>query len=121
MSLRLYLDDCIFSHTLRRLLQAAGHDVQIPADVTPPLVGADDADHFAHARRSGRVILTKNPLDFKHLHERFPEHPGILAAYQDNNPTKDMGAADIVRAVGNLESTGATMAGRFLVLNAYRW
>ena len=121
MSLTIYLDDCAFSHRLRQLLIEAGHDVQIPADVTPPLTGAADEVHFAHVQAAGRAILTMNPKDFFHLHQQFPNHPGILAVYQDNDPTRDMRYADIVRAIGNLENSGVPIGGGFWVLNAYQW
>ena len=121
MSLALYLDDCAFSHRLRQLLRQAGHDVQVPADVNPPLTGADDSVHFAHAKATGRVILTLNPRDFKALHDQDPNHPGILAVYQDNDPTKDMSFHDIVRAIANLENNVPTVARGFWSLNAYRW
>jgi hypothetical protein len=121
LSLAIYLDDCAFSHTLRRLLVEAGHDAQIPADVTPPLTGAADEVHFAHAQAAGRVILTMNPKDFFHLHQQFPNHSGTLAVYQDNDPTRDMHYADIIRAIANLENTGVTISGGFWSLNAYQW
>ena len=121
MSLRLYLDDCAFSHKLRRLLIQAGHDVQVPADVRPPLTGEDDVIHFAHAQATGRVILTMNAKDFKELHDETSNHPGVLAVYQDNNPAKDMNYHEIVHAISNLENSGVTIAGGFWVLNAYRW
>lgn len=121
MSLNLYLDDCAFSYTLRRLLLEAGHIVQIPAAVTPPLTGASDESHFVYAQATNQVILTKNPADFNALNQKFPNHAGILAVYQDNDPTKDMSYADIVRAISNLEQTGVTIAGGFWSLNAYRW
>lgn len=121
MSLTLYLDDCAFSYELRRLLVEAGHDVEVPADVHPALTGEDDVVHFAHAKATSRVILTMNPRDFKELHDQLPGHPGILAIYQDNDPTKDMSYRDIVKAISNLENTGVTIVGEFWALNAYRW
>jgi hypothetical protein len=121
LSLTLYLDDCAFSHRLRQLLLEAGYDVETPADVHPPLTGADDAVHFVHAKAAGRTILTLNPRDFKELHDRDPDHFGILAVYQDNDPTKDMSYHQIVQAIANLESTGVTIAREFWSLNRYRW
>jgi len=121
LSLNLYLDDCAFSYALRRLLIAAGHDVEIPADVEPSLTGADDAAHFAHARVAGRVILTYNPADFRVLHVQTPLHPGILAVYQDNDPAKDMSYREIVQAIANLETAGVDITCGFWVLNVYRW
>ena len=120
MSLRLYLDECAFSYERKRLLQAAGHDVQTPADVRPPLTGADDIVHLAHAGATGRALLTRNPRDFKNLHDQDPHHSGILAIYQDNNLAKDMSDADIVRAIANLERSGLPIVGEFWGLNAFR-
>ena len=121
MSLALYLDDCAFSHELRKLLLEAGHDVEVPADVHPPLTGEDDAIHFAHAKAIGRAILTLNPRDFQELHDQDTEHSGILAVYQDNDPAKDMSYPQIIQAIANLENTGVAIAGGFWILNAYRW
>jgi hypothetical protein len=121
LSLALYLDDCAFSHELRRLLLEAGHDVEVPADIQPPLTGEADAVHFVHAKAAGRAILTLNPKDFKELHDQDPEHSGILVVCQDNDPTKDMSYREIVQAIANLESSGITIAGGFWVLNVYRW
>ncbi|MEZ4867840.1 MAG: DUF5615 family PIN-like protein [Caldilineaceae bacterium] len=121
MSLPIYLDDCAFSHRLRQLLVKAGHRVQIPAEVTPSLRGAADDIHLAHARTTQQSILTYNAADFLRLHKQQPDHYGILTVYQDNDPTKDMTYADIVRAIANLEQTGVDIAGGFWSLNAYRW
>ena len=121
MSLPLYLDDCAFSYRLRQLLVEGGHTVQIPAEVDPPLTGAGDPFHFAHALETGRIILTYNPKDFLLLHNATPIHPGILAVYQDNDPSRDMSYADIVRAIANLQQIQPDLSGGFWVLNHYRW
>ncbi|MBX3015717.1 MAG: hypothetical protein KF832_29630 [Caldilineaceae bacterium] len=121
MGLKLYLDDCAFSYRLRQLLLTAGHIVQIPAEVEPPLTGQADAIHFAHVRATGQIILTYNPADFVQLHEQYPAHAGIFAAYQDNNPARDMTYADVVRAIANLQQMGVPLAGNFWILNAYQW
>jgi hypothetical protein len=121
LSLRLYLDDCIYSHELRRLLVEAGHDVQVPADVRPPLTGREDRRHLEYACASHRALLTKNPRDFLELHRQSTSHAGILAVYLDNDPQRDMGQREIVRAIANLEATGAILAGGFWSLNSYRW
>ena len=121
MSLKIYLDDCAYSRRLRQLLREAGHDVQVPADVDPPLTGADDASHFAYAQSTGRAILTRNPRDFKTLHDQDASHAGVLAIYQDNDLSRDMRDADVVQAIANLEQTAPQIAGGFWILNAYRW
>jgi hypothetical protein len=121
LSLSLYLDDCAFSHELKRLLIEAGHDVETPADVHPPLTGEDDSVHFTHARATGRIIITLNARDFKEIHDKVPDHPGILVVYQDNNPAKDTSCREIVQAIANLEGSSVTITGGFWPLNVYRW
>jgi hypothetical protein len=90
-------------------------------EVTPPLTGATDEVHFFHAQATKRVILTKNPADFSRLHQQFSDHAGILAVYQDNDPSRDMSYADIVRDIANLEQTGISISSEFWSLNAYQW
>jgi len=121
LSLRLYLDDCIYSYEMRRLLVEAGHDVQVPADVHPPLTDQEDRRHFEYACSGNRVLLTKNPRDFLELQRQSTSHAGILAVYLDNDPKRDMSQREIVRAIANLEATGAVLGGGFWSLNNYRW
>jgi len=71
--------------------------------------------HFEH------TLLTLNAAEENQLHFQFPDHPGILAVYQDNNPAKDMSYTDIVQAIANLEQLGIALAGGFWPLNRYRW
>ena len=118
MSLRLYLDDCAFSHELRRLLREAGHDVETPADVVPPLTGKTDLTLWLHAKAVERVILTRNPRDFEALHAQDPGHSGVLAIYLDTDLTRDMSHRNVARAIANLESTDVTIARWFWPLNA---
>jgi predicted nuclease of predicted toxin-antitoxin system len=119
LTLRLYLDDCIFSHLLRRVLDEAGHQVTVPADAG--LEGARDDEHFAYARQKGLVLLTRNPDDFLSLHEKQPDHPGLLLVYQDNDPSRDMTARDIVRAIANLLASGLPIPGEAHTLNHWRY
>ena len=102
-----------------RLLREAGHDV-----LTAEAAGLNsmaDAEVLAVAIREGRVLLTRNCADFLALHEATDNHPGILAVYQDSDPSKNMRYADIARAIANVEASGLPLAGEFIVLNAWRW
>jgi hypothetical protein len=102
-----------------RLLEAAGHDVTtVNAE---SLQGLDDGAVLRQATASGRVLLTRNAADFLALHQANLTHAGVVAIYQDADPTKNMSYAEIVRALGNLESSGVPVAGAFHVLNAFRW
>jgi hypothetical protein len=127
VALRLYLDDCAFSHELRTLLLAAGHHVVVPSDAG--LTGEYDERHFEYAVRNLLILVTKNPGDFCLLHEDFQarsqDHPGIFAVYQDNDITRDMSDREIVRVIGNAEATyqsaSIPFTNQFVSLNAFRW
>ncbi len=105
MALNLYLDDCSNSALLADLLQRAGHRVVRPTDAGVGLDGADDAVHFAFAMENALTLVTKNPADFLGLHEATERnHPGIFGVYQDNDVSRDMSDAEIVRAIANVEA-----------------
>jgi predicted nuclease of predicted toxin-antitoxin system len=119
LTIDLYLDDCIFSHVLRRLLLLAGFRVVIPADVG--LSGARDREHFAYARDHGLTLVTRDPDDFLLLHGAQSDHAGLLLVYRENNPARDMSAVDIVRAIQNILAAGIPIAGQVHVLNHWRY
>jgi hypothetical protein len=87
--------------------------------------GEDDPVHLGFAAAHDLTIITKNPADFKALHDLDPRHSGILAIYQDNDPSRDMSNADVVRAVRNLEEAvqqgGPPIRGEFHTLNDWRY
>ena len=69
------------------------------------------------------LLITKNPRDFRALHNQDQNHPGILGIYQDNDPSRDMSDADVVAAIANIEDAvqhGYQIAGEFHNLNAWR-
>jgi hypothetical protein len=123
VALALYLDDCAFSHILRTLLTTVGHRVVVPVDAG--LVGAADDRHFAFTTANNIILVTKNPSDFIALHEEYQanqqDHPGIFVIYGDNDLRRDMTAAEIVRAIANVEGTQAPIPNHVVVLNHYRW
>jgi predicted nuclease of predicted toxin-antitoxin system len=69
-----------------RLLRQVGYAVVTPFDAG--LAGQPDEVHFGYATSQDLILLTKNPRDFEELHTRYPQHPGILSVYQDNDPIK---------------------------------
>jgi predicted nuclease of predicted toxin-antitoxin system len=119
LSQKIYLDDCAFANSLVTLLEAAGHQVTTPRQAG--ISGGSDEVHFDYAAKNGLVLLTKNPDDFLELHQKNPQHAGILLVYQDNDPARDMSYGEIVRAIGNLEQAGIAFAGCCHVLNAWRF
>jgi hypothetical protein len=120
--MKLYLDDDSASALLQRLLQVAGHDVQVPAEVG--LSGQPDAVHLAHAISQGRVSLTRNYRDFEHLHllvlQAQGHHPGILVVRRDNDARRNLSPRDIVRAIRNLEAAGVNLRDRYEILNHWQ-
>ena len=120
--MKLYLDDDMAAPLLARLLENAGHDVKLPADLG--LSGEDDAVHFRHAALNGRSIITGNHDDYQGLHELVVDlgghHAGVLAVRKDNDPKRDLKVAGIVRAVRNLLAANAPIADQFIVLNHWR-
>jgi predicted nuclease of predicted toxin-antitoxin system len=120
--MRLYLDDDVASALLTALLRAAGHDVQVPADVA--LAGHTDPEHLAHAVRDARVLLSRNYRDFEHLHMLVltvqGHHSGILLVRRENDPSRNMSPRDIVRAIRNLEAAGVPLADECYPLNPWR-
>jgi predicted nuclease of predicted toxin-antitoxin system len=119
LNLRIYLDDCAYDKGLTRLLLQSGCDVVTPFDAG--IAGQPDAVHFAYATSRNLILLTKNPRDFEELHVLHPQHPGIFAVYQDNDPTKDLSITTIVRAIQNLVDAEVAISGQFISLNAWRY
>jgi len=120
--MNLYLDDDTAKAALAARLQKAGHLVVVPGDAS--LGGAADARHLLYAVRHGLVLLTRNHDDYEDLHLLIDAtkgcHTGILAIRFDNDPTRDMKDAEIVRAIQNLEQSGALVANEFQILNHWR-
>jgi predicted nuclease of predicted toxin-antitoxin system len=120
--MNLYLDDNINKGRLADRLRKAGHQVVLPATVG--LAGTTDTRHFLHALEHNLALITKDHDDFFVLHRIVRaaqgHHAGILAVRADNDPRRDMKDADVVRAIRNLEQSGAPIANEFNVLNHWR-
>ena len=116
--MRLLLDEDSKGRAFVRLLRDAGHDIETVADAG--LTGQPDASVFAHAKASGRALITRNILDFLRLHDADGDHPGILAEHQDADPAKNMSYVQIVAAIGKIEASGWNLEGEFVSLNFWR-
>jgi 2,3-bisphosphoglycerate-independent phosphoglycerate mutase len=119
LSQKIYLDDCAYAKGLVRLLEEAGHVVVTPQQAQ--ITGQNDEVHFRYAAGHELVLITKNPDDFLELHAADPNHAGLLVMYQDNDPSRDMNYAEIVRAIANLEKAGVEFKSQCYVLNAWRY
>ena len=84
------------------------------------LPGANDNLHFAYAQAHDLIVVTKTPDDFEELHLQYPDHPGVFAIYQDNDP-RDMSDDEIARAIQNLLDTGIPLTSGFHTLNNWRY
>ena len=120
--MRLYLDDDSAEALAVALLRQAGHDVQIPADVG--MSGQIDSVHLTYAVRDDRALLSRNHGDFKSLHDLIVavhgDYPGLLIVRRDNDPTRDLKPAGIVRAIRNLLSAGVPIRDQLQILNHWR-
>lgn len=120
--MRIYIDEDMASGLLVRLLQKAGHDVEIPAGAG--MMGRSDAVQFRFPIHENRACLTANYDDYEELHllvvEAQGNHRGILVIRQDNDPTRDLTPKGIVAALGKLEPAGVPIANEYIVLNHWR-
>jgi predicted nuclease of predicted toxin-antitoxin system len=95
---KLLLDEDIKARSLVRLLVTQGHDVATTQDRM--LDGQPDDAVLMLAAEEGRILLTYNCDDFRHLHEQGQSHAGIGLVYQE--PGKSMSYTQIARALTNL-------------------
>lgn len=120
--MRLYLDDDSAEALLVSLLRQAGHDVQVPADVS--MVGEFDSVHLTQAVREDRVLLSRNHDDFENLHDLIMQvqghYPGVFIVRRDNDPGRDLKPAGIVRANRNLLAASVSIRDQFHILNHWR-
>ena len=119
MSLRLLLDEDSQAKYLVKLLQIAGHDVVIANSAG--LMNCPDSSVLDYARQDNRVLLTRNCSDFQGLHQANPEHCGILAVYQDFDPSKNMSYQAIVKAIANLEAADYPIKNQFVIVNQWNY
>ncbi|MCU0543179.1 MAG: DUF5615 family PIN-like protein [Oscillatoriaceae cyanobacterium Prado104] len=113
------LDEDAQAKYLVNLLQAAGHDVATVN--TLDLMNHPDSVILDAARQNERVLLTRNCDDFEQLHQTNPQHPGILAVYQDSEASKNMSYRAIVKAIDNLETAEYDLKNQFVVLNQWNY
>jgi hypothetical protein len=71
-----------------------------------------------------RVFLSHNHDDFENLHALIVQvqsrYPGLLIVRRDNDPTRDLKPASIVRAIRNLLSAGVPVQDQFHILHPWR-
>jgi hypothetical protein len=119
---RLYLDDDTVGTLLVRLLERAGHDVELPKSAG--LVGRSDPVHLQRALSANRMLLSGNHDDFEELHELIltakGAHPGILIVRRDNDRRRDLTPRGIVTAISHLLAAEVPVENEFIILNHWR-
>src|SRR5688572_15808971 len=120
--MKLYLDDDSAKPALATRLRTAGHQVVQPSNVG--ISGVSDPRHLLYAVQNDLVLLTRNHDDFEDLHSLVQgtggQHPGIVVVRYDNDPSREMKDADIVRAIAKLEGAGVPIRSEFQILNHWR-
>ena len=120
--MRLYLDDDTVETLLVRLLERAGHDVELPKDAR--LVGRSDPVQLQRAITTGRALLSRNHDDFEELHDLVRaaggNHPGILIVRRDNDRRRDLTPRGMVTAISHLLDAGVLVENEFVILNHWR-
>jgi hypothetical protein len=96
---RVLVDEDLASRELIRRL----HDA-LPGDVLRPEPGSTDAEVWDRAQSARVALLTGNVTDFLSLARESSGHHGLLLVYRQNDPSKDMRAADIAIAVGAIDA-----------------
>ncbi len=116
--MKLLVDEDTQSRRQLKELRDAGHDVLSVGDSGNN--GQADPDVLAFAQQEGRVLLTHNCADFLLLDDLVATHPGILAIYNDADPSKNMNHQQVARAITNLEKSGVEIPNSFHILNNWR-
>jgi hypothetical protein len=74
--------------------------------------------------RDDRALLSRNHGDFKSLHDLIVaahgHYSGLLIVRRDNDPTRDLKPAGIVRAIRNLQAAGVPIRDQLQILNHWR-
>jgi predicted nuclease of predicted toxin-antitoxin system len=118
----LYLDESVYWKALVRFLIQSGYEVHTPVESS--LLRAGDVEHLEYAARNGYALVTKDPDDFRDLHNDWQaqgrSHAGILLICEEQDPRKNMNHHDVVRAIGNLLASGLPITNELHVLNHWR-
>ncbi len=113
MSLKFLIDEDSLAKSLVKMLREVGHDV-----ITVNEIGLNaqlDSIVLNYALENKRILLTHNCRDFEALHQKNPNHSGILAVYREADFSKNMSRQDIVKAIANLEAASISLANQFIL------
>ena len=116
--MRLPLDEDMQSKRLVALLCETGHDAETISGAG--YTGERDAAVLELASRSGRVLITRNAMDYFLLHEAGKSHFGSLVEYRDPDGSKNMSRQEVATAIRKIEPIGWNVVGQFASLHAWR-
>ena len=119
MSLKLLIDEDSLAKPLVKNLRKAGHDVVTVNEVG--LTSQQDSVVLNYAREKNRILLTHNCRDFEVLHQKNPNHLGILVIYRGKISSKNMSRQAVVKAIANLEAANIPLANQFISLNQWNY
>lgn len=97
----LYADENV-PFVLVDLLRGFGHDVLTARDDGRANQRIDDPDVLERAIDLNRAVLTNNRVDYHRLHERIPDHAGIVT--YTNDPDRMALAGRIDSAIQSTQS-----------------
>ncbi len=92
--MKLLVDEDLASRELLSRLETA-----FPGEVIAPDRNASDEEVWSRAEANHAAILTGNIVDFLALAAQRISHSGLLLVYRQNDPSRDLRAADIVSGV----------------------
>ncbi|MBE9183547.1 DUF5615 family PIN-like protein [Microcoleus sp. LEGE 07076] len=108
--LNLYADEQ-FPLPVVQLLRAFGHNVLTVQEAGKAGIGIPDPEVLAFAISKDRAVLTLNRFDFIGLHNRQPDHSGIIVCTKNRNV--EMLATRINDAIASEE----TLRGKLIRVN----
>ncbi len=92
---RLYADEN-FPYPAVVELRRLGHDELTAAEAGQAGSAIPDADVLASAHAQGRALLTHNRKDFRHLHNQFQAHSGLILCTRDSSFTGPAARIDLI-------------------------
>ena len=98
---RIYADEH-FPRIVSEFLRTVGHDVLTVQEAGNANLGIPDPEVLEFATSNDRAVLTLNRFDFIGLHNRKPDHAGIIVCTKNRNV--EMLAARINDAIAGEEA-----------------
>lgn len=103
-----------FPIRIAQYLREMGHDVLTSYEAGKANQRIPDEEVLDFAAKAGRIVLTLNRRDFIAIHEKAPDHAGIIVCTQNSNSREQSEQIDsVVQEMGDL-------AGKLIRVNRKR-